>query len=259
MALAADWGGGGEVYEGQDLEALNDLPGYYGWILETFAPYLGGRVLEVGAGTGNFAAHYVDAVREATLLEPAPNLYRSLAERFSGKAHVAPIRGLLEDWCDGRRGPRSLRDGCFDAAVMVNVLEHIEDDRGTVARLGRLLRPEGTLLLFVPALPWLYGSLDALVHHYRRYSSWGLERTVREAGLEVVHLRYFDVLGVVPWFVTGRIFRRRKFDPGAARVYDRIVIPLARRLERWLRVPLGKNLICVARRPSRGAAFAKAA
>jgi SAM-dependent methyltransferase len=236
-------------YEGHDLEALADLPHYVGWILQSFAAHLGERVLEVGAGTGNFSVRYVDAVHEAILLEPARNLYPTLLARFAGKPQVQPFCGLLEEWLDcptAQGGP----DGQpFDAAVMVNVLEHIADDRGTVQRLAQLLRPGGKLMIFVPAMRWLYGSLDAQVHHYRRYSRSGLAQVVRQAGLDIVALHYFDVMGVLPWLVVGRLLRQRSFSTWAARLYDRLVVPLASRLERWLPLPLGKNLICVAQRP----------
>jgi len=237
-------------YEGHDLEALADLPHYVGWILNGFAAHLHGRVLEVGAGTGNFSARYVDAVDEAVLLEPARNLYPTLVARFADKPHVQPACGLLEEWM-GQTVSQGGPDGRpFDAAVMVNVLEHIADDQSAVRRLSSLLRPGGKLLIFVPAVRWLYGSLDAQVHHHRRYSRHGLTRVVRRAGLDVLSLHYFDLAGVFPWLVAGRVLRQRSFSAGAAKIYDRVIVPVASRMERWLRLPLGKNLICVAQRPA---------
>jgi SAM-dependent methyltransferase len=240
-------------YEGQDLEALADLPRYYRWILRTFTPYLNGRVLEVGAGTGNFASHYVDGVDQAVLLEPAQNLYPALAARFARKDNVTPICGLLEEWCDGRLNTDGPNPGSFDAAILVNVLEHVANDYQMVQRLTELLRPGGTLLLFVPAVPWLYGTLDSLVHHYRRYTYSRLARVASRSGLELIQLRYFDFPGILPWLIAGRILRQERFNPSAARLYDRLVAPVASILERWIRPPLGKNLICVARRPIYGA------
>jgi SAM-dependent methyltransferase len=241
-------------YEGHDLEALADLPRYVGWILGHFATHLEGRVLEVGAGIGNFAAHYLDRVDEAVLLEPAQNLYPTLAARFAGRPHVRTACGLLEEWCERPAAQGGPGGRPFDAAILVNVLEHIADDLGTLAQLAQLLRPGGKLLLFVPALRWLYGSLDAQVHHYRRYSRSTLARVVRRAGLELRALDFFDAAGVLPWFVAGRVLRQRRFSAGAARVYDRVIVPVASRLERWLRLPLGKNLVCVAERPLADAA-----
>jgi SAM-dependent methyltransferase len=233
-----------DCYEGHDLEALADMPHYVDWILQGFAAHLRGRVLEVGAGTGNFSVSYVDRVAEAVLLEPAPNLYPLLAARFRNKGHVQVECGLLDAWADGRHDGRP-----FDAAVLVNVLEHIADDQGTVQRLAGLLRPAGKLLIFVPALPWLYGSLDVQVHHYRRYSRSRLKRLMHRACLEVMALHFFDGPGVLPWLLAGRLLRQRQFSARAAFIYDRAVVPLASRLERWLRLPLGKNLVCVAQRP----------
>jgi len=236
-------------YEGHDLEALADMPHYVDWILQGFAEHLRGRVLEVGAGTGNFSVCYLDRVTEAVLLEPAQNLYPRLAARFRSKAHVQVERGLLEEWSE-RPAAQGGHDGRpFDTAVLVNVLEHIADDQGTVQRLADLLRPGGKLLIFVPALPWLYGSLDLQVHHYRRYSRSRLQRVMHRAGLEVMSLHYFDVPGVLPWLLAGRLLRQSAFSPRAAFIYDRVVVPLASRMERWVRLPLGKNLVCVAQRP----------
>jgi SAM-dependent methyltransferase len=236
-------------YEGHDLEALADLPHYVNWILQGFAAHLHGRVLEVGAGTGNFSIRYVDTVAEAVLLEPAQNLHPLLAARFADRSHVRVECGLLEDWAE-RPAAAGGHDGrLFDAAVMVNVLEHIADDHGTIQRLAEMLRPGGKLLVFVPALPWLYGSLDAQVHHYRRYSRSSLSRVMSTAGLDVMSLHFFDAAGVLPWLFAGRVLRQRSFSARAAFIYDRVVVPIASRLERWLPVPLGKNLLCVAQRP----------
>jgi len=232
-------------YSGRDLEALAELPNYHAWILETFQPWLRGRVLEVGAGTGTFSSCYVQAATEAVLVEPAHNLFSLLTARFTGKPHVRPVCGFLNDVCQQRR--EDFLHGSFDAAVLVNVLEHIEDDLETLCLLEGLLGPQGTLLLFVPALPWLYGSLDAEVDHVQRYSRSRLERTVKRAGFDIVELRYFDVLGVAPWLLTARVLRVRHFNPAMAKFYDAVVVPLGRRLERHVTLPLGKNLICVAR------------
>jgi hypothetical protein len=95
-------------------------------------------------------------------------------------------------------------------------------------------------------LPVLYGTLDAMVHHHRRYTKASLRDVVEGAAFRVQLLRYFDVLGVVPWFVAGRVLKRRRFDEGPARVYDRFVVPIGSALERLYEPPLGKNLVCVA-------------
>jgi SAM-dependent methyltransferase len=227
-------------YEGQDLEALSDIRRYQRWVLESFRGRLKGRVLEVGAGIGNLAEHYVDGTDEAVLIEPSVRLADRLRARFANRAHVRSIAGLLED------ADRELAPGSFDACILVNVLEHVEDDGAMLRRLRELLKPSGSLLLFVPALPILYGTLDALVHHHRRYTKSSLRSEVERANFAVRDLRYFDVLGVIPWFLAGRVLRRPRFDESASQLYDRFFVPVGAALERVLEPPLGKNLVCIA-------------
>lgn len=229
-------------YDAQDLEALGDLVNYQAWILQWLRPNLRGRVIEVGAGTGAIAAHYVDLVGEAVLVEPAANLAARLRARFADRPHVTVHEGPLETL---DRAP-----GSFDAAVLVNVLEHIPDDLGALRALHDLLRPGGTVSVFVPALGALYGSLDALVGHVRRYERGGLRDVVTRAGFTVEALRWVDVGGVLPWLVAGRVLRRPRFDPGAAKVYDRVAVPLLRAVEGLVAPPVGKNLVCIGRRAS---------
>ena len=235
-------------YAGQDLEALADLPRYTGWILEQFQQVLRGRVIEVGAGIGNVALRYLDQVDSALLVEPAGNLCEKLRLRVANRPKVTVVEALLHDV------PAQLTAQPFDAAVMVNVLEHIEDDAAIIARLFELLKPGGALCIFVPAVPQLYGSLDEIVDHVRRYTRAELDGKLRAAGFEVKRLDYLDTLGIVPWFVAGRVFKRKQYDELGAKAYDRVGVPVTRALEAVLsrvlpRTPIGKSLVAVAVKP----------
>jgi len=229
-------------YVGQDLEALADIPNYQSWILSHFRPYLHGRVLEIGAGIGTLSARYRDQVDTAVLLEPAPNLIGELRSKFAGDAGVTVVDKRLED----ARADGTLRDGSFDAIVLINVLEHIDDDAAMLAHLHALLAPGGALLLFVPALQWLFGSLDTLVGHRRRYVKPQIRSLVEQAGFAVRDLRYFDALGVLPWYVTGRVIKAKLFNERAARIYDAVGVPVGSFAEKLAAPPIGKNLLCIA-------------
>ena len=228
-------------YEGQDLEALATLPAYQEWILEKFRPYLRGKVVEIGAGLGNITSRYADGVEELLLVEPAENLEGMLRERFESRPHVRVLCALVDDVAPAAHGVP------FDSALMVNVLEHVGDDASMLSSIRAILRPRGRLLLFVPACPWLYGTLDEKVGHARRYTLKGLERVVQDAGFAVETIRYFDLLGVLPWFLMGRVRRIREFSPRSARLYDRLGVPIAKAIEKYFKPPLGKNLLCIAR------------
>jgi SAM-dependent methyltransferase len=155
---------------------------------------------------------------------------------------------VIDQRLDDARASGALADGSFDAIVLINVLEHIDDDAAMLDHIEHLLVPHGMLLLFVPALQWLFGSLDTLVGHRRRYHKPQLRALVEHAGFAVRDLRYFDALGVLPWYVTGRVIKAKLFNERAARIYDTVGVPLGSFAERFAAPPIGKNLLCVAQR-----------
>lgn len=227
-------------YEGQDLEILAEAPRYHAWIMDRFLPYLRGHVVEIGAGAGSMSLLLAPHVERLDVVEPSANLIPVLERRLGGHKHVHVSRGLLAD--DLARRP----DHSVDAVVLINVLEHIEDDDEALGEVARVLVPGGNLLLYVPALPMLMSDLDRLHGHFRRYRRRKLAAKVAEAGLDVLDSRYMDSPGVLPWLVLNTWGGKTGFDPRMIRLYDRVVVPMARRLESLVRPPLGKNLILVA-------------
>jgi SAM-dependent methyltransferase len=227
-------------YPGGELDALEASPNYYAWILRHFMPHLRGRVLELGAGIGTVAGHLRrhPAVSDLILVEPADNLFPRLAARFADQDRVTVVHGRLQDVAETIR---------VDAVITVNVLEHVENDVALLRAAHRLLAPDGAVLLFVPALPWLYGTLDESFGHVRRYTRPGLVGRLTQAGFRIETLRYFNCPGVGPWLVAGRILRRRTIRAGDARAYDRWVVPWASRLEQRWAPPFGQSLLAVAR------------
>jgi SAM-dependent methyltransferase len=228
-------------YSGTEQDSMGEARNYYRWILAQFLPYLGEEMIEVGAGAGNFAAHVLSARPEMrlTLIEPAENLAPGLAARFAGNPNVNVLRGNLEEHAAGL---------VADSAAMVNVLEHVHDDAGCLLRLREVLRPGGRVLLFVPAVPAIYGSLDAAFEHYRRYSRSGLQRILGAAGLKIEELRYVNLPGVAAWWMAGKLLQRRTLDAKSVRIYDRWVVPWLSRIERTWEPPIGQSLLAVARR-----------
>ena len=229
----------------QDLERLGSAHRFFGWTLEGLAPYLRGRVLEVGAGVGTITRRLIESDSELTIvaLEPAANVFADLASYAALTPRVSAHRQTLREYLATMEEP-------FDAVVYLNVLEHVADDAAELRLAAAALRPGGALLVFGPALEWLYGELDYKAGHYRRYSVGGLRRLVRAAGFEIVSLRYFDVLGVLPYFVTYRVLRRQSISGSTLWGYDRLLVPVSRLLQRAMpRPPLGKNVILVARKP----------
>lgn len=232
-------------YEGRDLEILADAPRYQSWIVEQFSPYLGGDVVEYGAGFGSISLLLAPHCRSLHLVEPSKSLIAPLTGRVASLSHVSVSCSTLE------RHVAELPDDSLDGVVLVNVLEHVEHDRAAVAQLARVIRPGGHLLLYVPALPWLMSPLDRLHGHFRRYSRPELYSAAADCGLEVLRHGYMDLLGIAPWWLINVVGGSTNFNPRMVRLYDRLVVPLTRGLERLGRPPIGKNLYLIARKPAK--------
>ena len=236
------------VYPGRELEAMSFAVRYHRWILEVFGPYLGSRLVEVGAGAGAFSELLLERQPSSlALIEPSAEMCRQLRER------VEPLRGTTQVSLHNSFFPvvagRIREDERPDSILYVNVLEHIDDDVGELEAVRRALVPGGRAFFFVPAFRWLYGRFDERVGHVRRYTRGELERKCGLAGFRVIESRYFDLAGVVPWWLKYRLFKSDTLEARTVELYDRFGVPLARVVEKLIRPPLGKNIILVAEKP----------
>jgi len=223
------------------LDRLAAAPRYNCWMFERLRPWVGDRLLEIGSGIGNLSAFLVDRPR-VVLTDTEPYYLDRLRVRFGDRPNVEVARLYLPT-VDG-----ALAAERFDTVICLNVLEHVADDRASLAGMARLLAPAGRLVLLVPALPWLYGSLDVALGHHRRYTRGELIEKFRGAGLRVRHLEYFNLAGLPGWWLAGRVLRRRLIPTGSLRLYDALV-PLFR-LERVLPWRVGQSLIAIGEGPA---------
>src|SRR6266403_4779267 len=171
------------------LERMAAAPRYNRWMFDRLRPWVGRRVLEIGAGIGNMSAFLVD--RERVVLTDTERFYLGrLRERFAHRPHVSVVELRLPAVNPGLVAER------LDTVVCLNVLEHIEDDRGSLRAMRDLLQPGGRVVLLVPSLRALYGSLDRALGHFRRYVPAELSEKLRAAGCRLRHNEYFNLAGV---------------------------------------------------------------
>jgi SAM-dependent methyltransferase len=227
-----------------DLETLAGAPRLGDWMFEQFAPLVGGRVVEVGAGIGTFSERMLACgVDEALLIEPEAPCVARLRERYGAHPRVKVSSELIP----GSAALESWRE-TVDFLLCQNVLEHIADEVDAVAAMAEALRPGGTLGLLVPAHPRLYGALDRRFGHERRYTRGHLRDVVERAGLHVERLYSFNMLGVAGWLVN-RHRRNPSIDARSLRAYE-LLLPPFRALERRRTPPFGLSLVVHARKPA---------
>ena len=208
------------------LRRMAGLSTYNRWLHDRFDAFLGRRVLEVGSGVGNQTRYFDD--RERVVASDIEAHYlRELRRRFENQPHVR-IASFSFPLADGDR--EDLRGEHLDSIVCMNVLEHIERDRETLVDFASVLEPGGKLVLLVPAMPALYGTLDQALQHFRRYDRDGLSRLVTEAGFDVREIRFLNRLGVAGWWLNSRVLKRTVLPRGQLAAF-KWLMPLLKREE----------------------------
>jgi SAM-dependent methyltransferase len=140
------------------------------------------RILEVGCGTGhNFPMlgkfGHVDALE---IDDEARALASKRLGRPVGSSPLPELPGIPDD--------------SYDLIALLDVLEHIEQDREALASIRTKLAPGGRILVTVPANRWMWSAHDEIHHHFRRYSRSSLREVAAAAGLKVELLSYFNSL-----------------------------------------------------------------
>ncbi len=209
------------------LRRMEALAPYNRWLHGRFEGHLGRRILEVGSGVGNQTRYFID--RERVIASDIEAHYkRELIAKFGGRSNVrvASFRFPLSE-----ADRADLRTEGIDTVVCLNVLEHIEDDHGTLRDFAAVLPPGGRLALLVPAMPSLYGSLDVHLRHFRRYDRVALVELVTEAGFAIDEIRYLNRPGVAGWWLNSKFLKRKVLPRGQLGAF-RWLLPLLRAEEK---------------------------
>lgn len=223
------------------LENLAQMNNYYRWILDEFSPYLGSRVLEIGAGSGTFSSMMLStkAFEHLWLVEPDVELAEELKNKFADNPAVSVLNLAAEQLTK-----EQLAELRLDSIVMVNVLEHIEDDQGLLLRASAALSDKGFILTFSPAFSMLYSAYDKLVGHCRRYTKQELLTKFTRSNLTMIKLKYFNFIGFFAWLILIKIFRTQHFGNKRLRFFD-AVLGKAQLMEQRVAPPIGQSVIAI--------------
>lgn len=221
-----------------EFDALGEAHNYRGALLREFGPFLGKRIIEIGAGIGQFTELLAQqpGVMQVLAIEPEARFCATFRQRCPA---LTVIEGTLQS---------AALEPAWDNIVSVNVLEHIEQDVAELKDYGRVLGPtRGRLCLFVPARPEIYAPIDKDFGHFRRYRRPELMQKLEAAGFRVLRAHYFNLVGYFGWWLTFCLLKQRQFNPAAVRLFDRRIFPITCLLEqRLLRPPWGQSLVVIA-------------
>jgi SAM-dependent methyltransferase len=214
---------------------------YRAALLKTFRPYLGGRVVEIGAGIGQFTQLLkgLPTIQELLAVEPEAQFCEALTQHLPKESVICGTASQLTTEAD--------------ALVSINVLEHIADDQSELEVYHRLLRQrKGCLCLLVPARKEIYAPIDRAFGHYRRYGRTELSDKLKAAQFEVQKIYYFNFMGYFGWWLVFCLLKQCQFNERSVRFFDRFIFPTVFWWETCLcRPPLGQSLVAIARAGTR--------
>jgi glycosyltransferase involved in cell wall biosynthesis len=223
------------------LSSLNKVQNINKWMAGVLHDHVGDHVLEIGAGIGNMTIHFLPRTRYMAT-DVNPHYLGYLRNLAKGKPYLEVGHVDLAD--PAHFEPLA---GQFDTVICLNVLEHLADDQQPLANIATALRPGGTAIVLVPQGPWLYGSLDRVLDHHKRYTERELQDAVEGVGLELLEMRNFNRLGVLGWALNGKLLKREHFSRIQLKILNTAIPMLggADNKAPWK----GLSLVAIARKP----------
>jgi ubiquinone/menaquinone biosynthesis C-methylase UbiE len=228
-----------------NLEIISENSRFNDWMYGHIRAGLKGKmgnILEVGSGLGTISEKIIRDMGPSahiTLTDVSATYVQSLKIKYSSFKNVSVSRmdlNIREEY--SRIGYET-----YDSIVAINVLEHIKDDLLALHEIYKMLTKGGTLIILVPCHKFLYNVIDKNIGHYRRYTKKGLYDKIKETSFTTVYMHYFNMTGVVGWYLNGNVLKNGGISPIASRWFDRLV-PVLDYLDRITFNRIGLSLIC---------------
>ncbi|MBL0109225.1 MAG: class I SAM-dependent methyltransferase [Ignavibacteria bacterium] len=230
--------------EGADiLDVISSADKFNQWMYETIKPYCKGKILEIGSGIGNISAFFLKDKFEIMLTDIRDVYCEKLEAKFSGNKNLTGSKNvdLIDPEFDIKH--KSLFNS-FDTVFALNVIEHIQNDNLSVSNCKKLLRQNGNLIILVPAYQSLFNSFDESLEHYRRYNKNTLNKLFQENDLKIIHEQYFNLMGILGWFISGKLQKNSTFPPGQMKLYNSFV-PIFKIIDKMIFNQIGLSVISI--------------
>jgi len=230
-----------EVSNSTFSSVMVDSINYNQWVLSTFNAYISKSVLELGIGHGEFCTFFKDKIDKYTGVDIDINLLEYAKQKYPNQHYYY---GDITDVSFAKQ----LNDEKFDSFLCFNVLEHIQDDKLAVQNMLSVIKPNGYLLLFVPAFETLFSDLDRLAGHYRRYTKKTIKNLILPNQGKIIRLEYFNSIGGIGWWLnkfTSHGSLESKMVHAQIRFFDKFVLPFSKVLNFATRNFFGQSVLCV--------------
>jgi glycosyltransferase involved in cell wall biosynthesis len=236
-----------DAYGSEILARLNRAPRFTKWMADTIRPYVGDRVLEIGAGIGNLTANLVPRTEYH-----ASDINPQYLDRLKTLKQTRPY--LQVHYTDASAAETFPAEQ-FDTVVCLNVVEHLENDVQALSNIRKCLDTNGRAIVLVPNGQQLYGSLDKVLGHYRRYTQEQLVKVCQDAGFTVDKVLKFNRIGAPGWWLNGRLLKKETFGFWQIKLLN-FLIPFIRPIDRFLPFPHLSWIVILHANPQASGEFA---
>ncbi len=230
----------------ETLEAVSIAVNFNAWMYKTISSFCKGKILEIGSGIGNISSHFISDNKDITLSDIRDNYVNELRDKFQLE-HDSVLKLDLTDEDFDQKHQKLFNK--YDTIFALNVVEHILDDNLAIKNAKKLLKPSGKLIILVPAYQILYNSFDKALEHYRRYTSKSLNKLFVNNELKIEHNQYFNAFGMLGWFVSGRILRKKTIPIKQMKIYDNLLF-VAKTIDKIAMNKIGLSVITVGSKTS---------
>lgn len=231
----------GKEIDIEGLETLNVIEKankFNKWMYETIKPYSKGRILEIGCGIGNISEFFINDNFDIVLSDLRDNYIEIVKNKFTNEV----IKIDLVD-ADFDTKHKDLI-GTFDTVFALNVVEHIKDDNKAIENCKKLLKNQGHLIILVPAYQSLFNNFDVELEHYRRYTQKSLKQLIKANKLSIIKTFSFNVIGILGWFVSGSILKKKTIPEGQMGLFNKLV-PVFKIADVLTLKKMGLSVICI--------------
>lgn len=231
-------------YIGDELELFSRANNWKKYWSQKISALLGEKVLEIGAGIGTNLSLLYSPEKVWTSVEPDPIQYKEIEslvkEKYPTANTLTTIQGTIEDVSE---------DSFYDSVLYIDVLEHIKDDEEEIKRAIDTCKIGGKVIVVAPAHNFLYSPFDKAIGHFRRYNKSMLSKlTPANAGI-VSHF-YLDSVGCLASFCNATLLRSAMPNKKQILLWDKMMIPCSKVLDRVVNFKLGKTIVFVWQRKS---------
>jgi 2-polyprenyl-3-methyl-5-hydroxy-6-metoxy-1,4-benzoquinol methylase len=204
------------------LEVISKADNLNKWIFDIIEPYCYGDIIEIGSGIGNISRFFIEKGYSIALSDVRENYCNLLKQNFNGYNNLQNIYNI--DLIDPNFKQKfKFLKGRYDTLFSLNVIEHIANDQFALENAKFLLKKGGNIIILVPAFQKLFNGFDVSLDHYKRYTKKSLSELFAKCNLNIIIMRYFNFVGMIGWFISGKIQRNKILPLWQMRLFNRLV------------------------------------